>query len=160
MDNKNNTFNNVTTKEGYARFAQELDLLKTVKRAETAEKIKTAKEFGDLSENSEYDAALEEQGFIENRILELEYFLKNVQIIEAKNDNIVNVGKTVSLIKEDDGQVFIVKIVGNNEASPFSMEISALSAVGSAIMEKQQGETVEVDTPIGKITYIIDKVEI
>lgn len=161
MQDKNITREgNITTKEGYEKLKKELELLKTVKRPEVAKKIKEAKEFGDLSENSEYEAALDEQVFLEKKIVDLENSLKNVKILEISNDSIVDIGKTVTLTNIEHNETFKVKIVGTNEASPLAGLISMICPVARAILNKKEKDTVKVATPTGEINYRIDKVEL
>lgn len=152
MINKNK---NVVTKEGYENFKNELERLKSVERLNTAEAIRTASEQGDLSENAEYDAAKEAQALLEKRIFELENFLKNCEIVEVLDDENITIGKTVTLEKLSDREVFKIKLVGNNEAEPFSMKTSVASPIGKEIIGKKIGDTVSIDAPIGKISYKI-----
>lgn len=151
---------NIVTKEGYEKFKAELEYLKSVGRVEAAEKIRTASEFGDLSENSEYDAAKDAQALLEQRIFKLEDFLKNVEIVEVQNDDNVTVGKKISLTKKDDNSKYDIMLVGNNEASPFDMQISVASPIGKAILGKKVGETFEVDAPSGRVQYVIENVQL
>ena len=135
------------TAQGLAQAKLELADLKKVKRAKIADRIQLAREFGDLSENSEYDAALEEQAIVEKRIAELEETLKGAQVIshETRSDFVV-IGSTVVI--EMDGEVDEFTIVGRVEADPSKKKISNESPVGSAILGAKAGETVEVATPI------------
>lgn len=135
------------TAQGLAEVKLELEDLKKVKRAGIADRIQRAREFGDLSENSEYDAALEEQAIIEKRIAELENTLKGAKVIsrEAKSDFVV-IGSTVVI--EMDGEIDEFTIVGSVEADPSKKKISNESPVGSSILGAKIGETVEVTTPI------------
>lgn len=149
---------NVVTKEGYENFKQELEYLKSTGREEAAKAIRAASEQGDLSENAEFDAAKEAQAHLERRIFELEDFLKNCEIVEIQNDGTVTIGKTVSLTRCDDNTEYQIKIVGNNEAEPFSMKISVSSPVGKAVLGKQAGDIINVDTPSGNIEFKIDQV--
>lgn len=139
---------NYVTSKGLQEAQSELDYLKKVKRKEVTERIQRAREFGDLSENSEYDAALEESNLTESRITELEEMLNNVQIIKegkVKSDFVV-IGSTVAI--ELDGQVDEFTIVGTMEADPSQKKISNESPMGSALLGAKVGETVEVATPI------------
>jgi transcription elongation factor GreA len=135
------------TSKGLSEVKSELEYLKKTKRIDIAERIQRAREFGDLSENSEYDAALEDQSLIENRIAELENTLKRVKVIADthKNDFVV-IGSTVTV--EMDGEVDEFTIVGRVEADPSKKRISNESPLGSAILGAKAGETVEVATPI------------
>lgn len=156
MSKKKNV--NVVTREGYESFVKELEHLKGVGRIEAADAIRTASEQGDLSENAEYDAAKEAQAHLERRIFELEDFLKNCEIVDIQNDGNITMGKTVTLKKTDDNTEFKIKLVGNNEAEPFSMKISVASPIGKEVLGKQIGEVITVETPSGTIEYKITDV--
>ena len=113
------------TQEGYEKLEQELEELKTVKRPEVVEKIKVARSFGDLSENSEYDAAKDEQGFIEQDIQRIEHMIRNALIIEDNGDNnVVQIGKTVTFIELPGDEEESYQIVGSAEADAFKGKIS------------------------------------
>lgn len=147
------------TKEGLKKIEDELAELKNVKRKEVAERIKEAKELGDLSENAEYQDAKEEQGFIESRIIELEQQLKHTEIIShTKNTNEVQIGSKIS-IEDDGGNALTYTIVGSSEASPADKLISNESPLGQAFLGQAVGSTVEVETPAGKKQYTIKSVE-
>lgn len=135
------------TAQGLVEARLELSDLKKVKRSEIADRIQRAREFGDLAENSEYDAALEEHAIVEKRIAELEETLKDAKIIEgvSKSDFVV-IGSTVVI--EMDGEVDEFTIVGSMEADPSKKKISNESPVGSALLGAKVGESVEVTTPI------------
>lgn len=156
------TINNkkVVTREGYDTFLKELEHLKGVERIKTANAIKTASEQGDLSENAEYDAAKEAQALLEKRIFELEEFLKNCEIIDVENSEHITIGKTIVLRKIDTNESFTIKLVGNNEADPFSMKVSIASPTGHALLGKQIGDIITVEAPNAKITYEIVSVTI
>lgn len=147
------------TKEKLAELKAELNELKTVKRVEVAEKLKRAKELGDLSENSEYLDAREEQGRIESRIFELEELLKDVELIEKSRSigSIVKTGSTVEVSKERKKMKFF--IVGSNETKPEEGYISNESPLGKAFIGKKKGDTVLVQVPHGKVEYKIISVE-
>lgn len=146
------------SKEKLEELKVELNQFKTTRRIEVAERLKRAKELGDLSENSEYFEAREEQAQVEGRILELEEFVKNAEIIEkAPSGGIVKVGSTVVVKKGDEKMRFV--IVGSNEAKPEDGFISNESPLGSAFLDKKAGETVEVTTPKGKAEYKIISIE-
>ena len=136
----------------------ELATLKNTRRVEVAERLKQAKEYGDLSENSEYAEAREEQANVETRIAELEDLLKDVEIIEKKSGNgdMVVVGSTVTAKKGDKTMTYTV--VGSYEAKPEEGRISDESPLGSAFLKKKVGEKVEVMTPSGTATYEITKI--
>lgn len=158
MSNKKNT--NVVTREGYESFTKELEQLKSVGRLEAAEAIRTASEQGDLSENAEYDAAKEAQAHLERRIFELEDFLQNCEIIETANDGNITIGKNILLKNIIDHTEYKIKLVGNNEAEPFTMKISVVSPVGKELIGKQIGDVISVNTPSGILDYVISDVSI
>ena len=141
------------TKEGLAELQAELDNLKTNKRKEVANALKEAKEFGDLSENTDWDDAKSRQLFIEGRISELDNILKHAKVIEKSNTSSVVVGSTVEVELENDHHTF--RIVGSTEANPDKGKISDESPIGKALMGKKIGEHAEVQIPAGSITYRI-----
>jgi len=153
----------LVTKEGLDRLVQELEYLKNTRRKEVAERIKEAISYGDLSENSEYEEAKNEQAFVEGRILELEEKVKNVRIITetTKVTKTVQIGSKVHLKnltkKKDDLDVYI--IVGSEEADPFAGKISNESPIGGALLEKEKGDTVRVSIPAGVVEYQIMKID-
>ena len=153
MDNKQI----LLTDEGLLKLEQELEMLKTEKRQEVAEKIKVARGFGDLSENSEYDAAKEEQAQVEARIVQLENMLKNAKVIDEDEIdlNVVSVGTRVKIYDEEFDEELEYNIVGSTEADPDMNKISDESPVGKALVGKRIGETVDVDTPGGTIRFKI-----
>lgn len=140
------------TQTGYDELAKELEELKTTKRSEIAEKIKIARGYGDLSENSEYDEAKNEQAKIEARIVEIEAMLKNVEIIEDVKGNAksVVVGVTVKVLDEEYGDECEYRVVGSTEADPRNGKISDESPVGKALLGKKIGEEVIVEAPGGE----------
>ena len=149
----------ILTQEGLEKLEAELENLKSSKRKEVAEKIKVALSFGDLSENSEYDEAKNEQAIVEARIADIEVMLKNVRVIdeaELSNENI-HIGSKVELkvTNRKTGQSNMVeyKIVGSNEADPLSGNISDESLVGRALLGHKPGETVEVEVSAGVMAY-------
>ena len=138
------------TSEGYLELEQELQYLKTTKRAEVTQTLKEARALGDLSENSEYEQAREDQANLEKRIVEVEYALEHATVIdENKNDGKVSIGCQVELKYEDDDDTESYKIVGSQEADPFNNKISNESPIAAAIMCKKVGDTVEVSSPDG-----------
>lgn len=147
----------ILTEEGLKNLENELENLKTVKRKEVAEKIKVALSFGDLSENSEYDEAKNEQAIIEARILEIESMLKDVKIIDEHelSTELVNVGSKVKVEDMEYSEVIDYKIVGPSEADPREGKISDESPVGAALIGHEAGEIVKVETPGGICTYKI-----
>lgn len=145
------------TEDGLKKLEDELDDLKTVRRKEIAEKIKQALSFGDISENSEYDQAKNDQAQLEERIAKLEMMLRNARIIDEDDitTDVVGIGSKV-LVKDleyDEEMEFI--IVGSAEADPYNGKISNESPVGSALLGHRSGDTVEVIVPDGKIEYQI-----
>lgn len=144
------------TKEGLEKLQQELDELRTRRRAEVAERIKYAKEFGDISENAEYEDAKNEQGMVEGRILTLEKMIRNAVLIEEHHDGIVQVGSVVE-VKDDFGKETYT-IVGPAEVDVASGRISMESPVGKALIGHKVGESVAVQTPAGSRTLKIVKV--
>ncbi|HOA91337.1 MAG TPA: transcription elongation factor GreA [Bacillota bacterium] len=147
------------TQEGLKRLEEELDYLKRIKRREVAQRIKEALAFGDISENSEYDDAKNEQAFIEGRIAELESRLRNAEIIdENTSGESVTIGSTVTLKDVETGDIFEFTLVGSTEADPAKNRISNESPVGKAILGRKTGEVVHVNAPAGNIAYKIEKV--
>jgi transcription elongation factor GreA len=143
----------ILTPEGLKKLEDELEQLKTEKRKEIADKIKVALSFGDLSENSEYDEAKNEQAMIESRIAEIEAMLKNVKVIgdEDLNTDTVNVGSKVTVLDIEFNEEVVYSIVGSTESDPDENRISDESPVGKAIVGHSVGDTVEVETPGGII---------
>jgi len=147
----------ILTPEGLAKLEQELEDLKTVKRKEVAARIKEAISYGDISENSEYEEAKNEQAFIEGRILTLEKMLRNARIItnEDVDTGVVSVGATVTLKDLEFGDIVEYTIVGSAESDPMNNKISNESPVGQALLGKSKGSTVDVHVPAGVIQYEI-----
>ena len=145
----------VLTRRGEEKLKAELNELRSVRRREVAEKIKVALSFGDLSENSEYDEAKNEQGIIESRIAEIEATLAHAQVID--DDDIstekVGIGTTVKILDVEMDEEMEFKIVGTKEADINNGKMSDESPIGAAIMEKKVGEEVEVETPTGIIKF-------
>ncbi len=137
------------TREGKDKLQAELDEFKKNKRPAVIERIKRAKDFGDLSENAEYEDARNEQSFIEGRIQEIEYTLKYAHIVESKGSSEVNLGSRVKL--EMDGDKLEYELVGSSEANPSAGKISGESPIGMAIIGKKKGDKVSAITPGGKI---------
>ena len=133
------------TPAGFAELEEELNDLRVNKRAENVQAIKEARSHGDLSENSEYDAARDEQAKIEARIQELEYKLEHATIIDNKDKSTVNVGCEVTIFYVDDEEEDVYSIVGSLEADPFENKISNESPIGSAIIGKKVGDVVDVN---------------
>jgi transcription elongation factor GreA len=139
------------TLAGKEKLEQELETLKTVKRAEVVERIKIARSFGDLSENSEYDAAKDEQAFVEGRITTLENMIRNAEIITESNEasDTVTLGKSVTFLELPAGDEETYTIVGSAEADPFEGKISNDSPIAKSLLGKTVGEEVTVNTPGG-----------
>lgn len=139
------------TPEGLQKLEGELNHLKTVRRKEVAERIKAARDFGDLSENSEYDDAKNEQAFIESRIAQVEQMLRNARIVtdEDVDPDTVHIGSVVTVRDLEDGSVETYTVVGSNEGDPSRGRISYQSPVGKALLGRRAGEQVEVRTPAG-----------
>jgi transcription elongation factor GreA len=147
----------ILTKEGYEKLKQEIEYLSTDKRREVAERIRVAREFGDIAENSEYDDAKNEQALVEHRIATLEERLLSARVIDKKDiaKDVVSVGSTVRLRDLGANKTFEYRIVGSAEANPAEQKLSNESPVGKAIIGRKKGETVEVTTPRGSLKYKI-----
>ena len=146
----------ILTHEGLENLEQELQELKVVRRKDVAAKIKEARGQGDLSENAEYDAAKEEQGEIEARIITIENMLRNAEVIDSGNvTDTVSIGNTIKLFDNEFQEEIEYTLVGSAEADPFNGKISNESPIGSTIIGHKVGDTVEVDTPDGIITFKI-----
>jgi len=147
----------ILTDDGLKKCEMELDLLKTVKRREVAEKIKLALSFGDLSENSEYDEAKNDQAKLEARILELEALLQNAKVIDEEelSTEAVHVGTTARVLDLEYNDEISYHIVGSTEADPKRGRISDESPVGRALLGKKVGDTVRVDAPAGELSFQI-----
>ena len=154
----------LVTKEGLKKLKEELDHLKTVRRTELAQRLKEAISYGDLSENSEYEEAKNEQAFVEGRVLELEQKIKNAKIIsekklDTKSGKYIDIGTTVTVrnrSENEDPESYI--IVGSTEADPLEHKISNESPIGRALLGRKKGDIVEVPTPAGKFKYEVLKV--
>ena len=148
------------TKEGKEELEKRLEFLKGVKRAEITERIKEAREHGDLSENAEYDAAKTEQGLIEGEILEIEEKLKHAVIIKDGNtkNGIVSLGSKVDIVDDETGEVETFEIVGTTEADVEAGKISNESPVGNALLGRKEGDNVKVSAPAGITSLTIKKV--
>ena len=148
------------TPEGYKELTDELDYLKTVRREEIKEAIATARSFGDLSENAEYDEARNEQAKAEARISELEELIANAVIVdEAKIDtSIVSLGSVVTVYDVEFDEEIVYSIVGSNEVNPLEKKISDQSPIGKALMGTREGDTVVIEIPSGIVHMEIKKV--
>ena len=149
----------ILTKEGKKELEKRLEYLKITKRAEITERIKTAREFGDLSENAEYDAAKNEQAMVEGEILEIETKLKYAVIIEdtGAKKGVVSLGSKVEFVDED-GEKYCYEIVGTTESDVEQGRISNESPIGNALLGGKAGDVVVVDAPAGKYNITIKKV--
>ncbi|AGY76202.1 MULTISPECIES: transcription elongation factor GreA [Clostridium] len=147
----------VMTYEGITKLEDELEYLKTAKRREIMEKIKVALSFGDLSENSEYDSAKNEQAFVEGRIVQLENMLKNATIVDEEEipPGVVGIGSIVKVRDYDFNEEVEYLIVGSAEADPINNKISNESPVGKGLVGKKAGDIVEVQVPDGVSKYEI-----
>lgn len=156
MDEKN-----FMTQEGYEKTKNRLDYLRTVKRQEVANKIAEARSYGDLSENSEYDIARDEQASVETEIFELEEKLKNVEIIDTKkvSSNKVGVGCEVTISNLKTKQNYSYRIVGDTDSDPMNGLISNVSPIGAGLINKKVGEIATIKTPAGIMQYKIEKIQ-
>ncbi len=147
----------ILTREGFTKLRKEIEELSTTRRREVAERIKIAREFGDIAENAEYDAAKNEQAMLEARIAKLEERLASARVIEKReiSKDVVSVGSTVRLRDVDAKQTVEYRIVGSAEANPAELKLSNESPVGRAIIGHKKGETIEVTTPRGSLKYKI-----
>ena len=141
----------IYTKEGFQKLKDELEYLKTTRRAEVGQMLKEARSFGDLSENSEYDEARDQQAKVESRIAELEYLIKNGVVMSDEDaaKNIISIGTTVT-IKYSDGREVTYDLVGSNEVEPLKHRISDLSPIGMALIGHKEGDTLVINTPSGE----------
>jgi len=147
----------ILTPEGYEKLKQEIEVLSTEKRREVADRIRTAREFGDITENAEYDDAKNEQAMLEHKIAQLEERLLNARLIEKRDVDlsVVSIGAKVKLRDVDAKRTDEYFIVGSAEANPAELKLSNESPVGKAIIGKKKGETVEVSAPRGSLKYKI-----
>ena len=147
----------ILTAEGHEKLKEEIEHLSTIKRREVAERIKQAREFGDITENSEYDDAKNEQAMLEHRIATLEERLASARVVNKKEipTGVVAVGTKVRLRDVDAGETIEYHIVGSAEANPSENKLSNESPVGKAIMGHKKGETVEVAAPRGSLKFKI-----
>jgi transcription elongation factor GreA len=149
------------TLAGKEKLVQELEYLKTVKRKEVVERIKIARSFGDLSENSEYDSAKEEQAFVEGRITTIENMIRNAKIIEEGEiaSDSVSLGRSVTFVELPDGEEETYTIVGSAEADPFEGKISNDSPIAKSLIGKKVGDQVTVQTPGGEMNVRIVSIQ-
>lgn len=147
------------TKNGYENLKKELEELENIKRKKAVNRLQKARAMGDLSENSEYTAAKEELEFIERRIAEIKEILHQAEIIEVKQNEkkIVQIGSSV--IVEINGKKELFQIVGDFEANPMEKKLSHTSPIGQALINKKEGDWVEINVPAGKIKYKIVEIK-
>lgn len=152
----------ILTLDGLAKLEKELEHLKTVRRREVAERIRQALEFGDISENSEYDDAKNEQGFIEGKILSIEKMLRNAKVIDEQDGHqtdVVRLGSRVTLEEVNGGGEAEYTIVGSAEANPVENKISNESPVGKSVIGHKVGDIINVVVPMGTIQYKIKAIK-
>jgi len=153
----------ILTEEGYRKLTEEIEFLSTVKRREVAERIKEAREFGDISENSEYDAAKNEQAQLEYRIQSLEQKLRNARVVDTEHvsTEAVSIGARVTLKDLSKGAKGTLEysIVGSAEADPRNHRLSNESPVGKALLGKKKGDKVTIPAPRGALQYQIVKIQ-
>ncbi|MEG1742951.1 MAG: transcription elongation factor GreA [Clostridia bacterium] len=145
------------SKEGFEKLHTELEHLKTVKRSEVAQAIKKARAYGDLSENSEYDEAKNEQGEIESKIAQLEEIINNAVILDEKDikTDKVSVGSIVKIYDFERDKEYEYRIVGSTEANPFEKRISDDSPLGKTLLGARRGDTITVEAPRGNMKYTV-----
>jgi transcription elongation factor GreA len=151
----------ILTSDGLKKIEQKLDFLKSVRRREVAERIKQAIEYGDISENSEYEDAKNEQAFIEGEIITLEKMLRTAKVIDEGeiSTDVVTIGSTVTLKDLEDSEIFEYTIVGSAEADPMEWRISNESPVGEAILGQPVGSVIEVNVPAGVLKYEVMEIK-
>lgn len=150
--------NTQLTKDGFVKLQKELEELTNVKRPYAVDRLHKARAMGDLSENSEYNAAKEELAFVEGRIQEIEEILRTVSVVENHNGgSTVEIGSQVNV--ETNGKTENFQIVGEFEADPLNRKLSHTSPIGQALIGRRTGETVEVDVPAGKMKYKIVEIK-
>ncbi len=152
---------NILTYEGLRKYEDELHELKVVKRKEVAQKIKEAREQGDLSENAEYDAAKDEQRDIEARIEELEKILKNAEVVVEEEVDLdkISVGCQIKIVDLEDNSELTYKIVGSTEANSLKGKISNESPLGKALLGSKVGDVVTVEAPMGELQYKVLEIQ-
>lgn len=152
---------NILTYEGLKQYEDELEELKVIKRKEVAQKIKEAREQGDLSENAEYDAAKDEQRDIEARIEELEKILKNAEVVDEDEVDLekISVGCKIKILDVEYNEELEYKIVGSTEANSLKGKISNESPVGHALIGRKVGDIVDVETQVGVIQYKVLEIQ-
>lgn len=151
----------VLTREGLAKLEHELDDLKTIHRREVNDRIRQAKEFGDISENAEYEDAKQEQAFVEGRIMKLEQMVRNARLIDEGeyDDGEVHLGSTVKVKDLAKGDTHEFTIVGSAESDPPNHRLSNESPLGSALLGRKKGDSIDVTTPRGVTKYKIEAIK-
>ncbi len=151
----------ILTPEGFKKLKEEIDHLSSAKRRQVADRIRVAREFGDIAENAEYDDAKNEQALLEHRIAVLEERLRAARVIEKKeiSKDVVSIGSHVKLRDMDAKQTIEYHIVGSAEANPAEYKLSNESPVGKAIIGKKKGEVVEVSAPRGALKFKIMEIK-
>ncbi len=151
----------ILTEEGYNMLQEEIEYLSTIKRREVAQRIKEAREFGDISENSEYDDAKNEQAHVESRITALEHKLRNARIVDTDriSTDSVSIGARVTVRNTDTKKTNVFAIVGSAEADPLKDRLSNESPIGKALIGRKKGDKVTATTPRGQIEYQVVKIE-
>jgi len=139
------------TQDGLVGLQKELETLQTTTRPSVVEKLQKARSMGDLKENNAYQSAREELGDLDGRILEIQHILKNAEVVEKKNDGVVELGSTV--VVEVDGQTKTFSIVGEYESDPLNGKLSATSPIGSALLGAKVGMSVSIQLPVGAKVY-------
>jgi transcription elongation factor GreA len=149
----------LVTKEGLKALHEELEFLSTTRRKQVAERLKEAISYGDLSENSEYEEAKNEQAFVEGRIIELEGMIKIAKAVDEKQHSkkVVEIGAKVKISNTKKKEEMEITIVGATEADPFNGRISNESPIGTALLGSKVGDVVTVDAPVGKLEYEVLK---
>lgn len=146
------------TEDGLSELIAELEDLKS-RRTEIADRIAEARDFGDLRENAEYDAARSEQTAVETRISEIEDIIQKAEVIETGNSNKVHVGSTVTIQRVSDNKEFTYRVVGSIEANPAEGRISDESPMGAGLLNQKVGQVVAINTPKGPVEYKITSLE-
>jgi transcription elongation factor GreA len=142
------------TQDGFKKYQDELKELQTVKRPSTVDRLQKARAMGDLKENSGYQAAREELGELDGKILEVQYILNNTEIVTTStSDSVVSLGKKITV--DISGEKREISIVGEFESDPMNGQLSATSPIGMALLGKKVGDTVSVQTPLGAVPYSI-----